>query len=471
MLVSAVSARGIAAAGEATDSQLQEEAAILQQAQILSRAFAIVAKRIKPSVVHIKVERVAAAEFRDSPFDMFEDLLRRRFPGRFPPRQRSEAAVGTGSGVIVDSRGYILTNNHVVGGADNIIVRLSDGREVQAELVGADPDSDIAVIRIAADRLTPAILGDSDDCEVGECVMAMGSPFGLEATVTTGIISARGRSNLNIVEIEDFIQTDAAINPGNSGGPLVNLKGEVIGINSAIFSRSGGYQGVGFAIPINIARTVMKGLIANKRVTASYLGAGLQALTPALARTFGIESPRGALVTEVFADTPAARAGLRRGDVIVQYGKRAIEDDQQLRNLIATTDAGEEVEMVVIRSGKSLTLRVKVEAKPETVVLQQGKQILEALGIEVGDLTPTMRQRLGYETTAWGVLVTSVVRGSTAAGIGIRPGTLILKVDDVEVRTPDELKNALGSARARRGINLVWRTGRFVHGVRLMLGE
>lgn len=459
-------------AAPAQEADRAQEDAILSRAQDLSRAFAIVAKRIRPSVVNLKVRRAGpGAEGMNDASDLFEEMLRRHFGGRRPQR-RPESTVGQGSGVIVDSRGYILTNNHVVGDSESVLVKLADGRELPAEVVGTDPDSDLAVLRITAENLVAAPMGDSDECEVGEIVMAVGSPFGLELTVTSGILSARGRSNLNITEVEDFLQVDAAVNPGNSGGPLVNLKGEIIGINSAIFSKSGGYQGIAFAIPVNIARTVMKGLITNRHVTQSYLGATLQALTPQLARTFSLETPRGALVAEVFPSTPAAAAGLRRGDVVLRYGKREIEDDQQLRNLIATTGAGEEIELGIVRGGKTQTLKVRVEAAPETVtVARRSKKILDGLGIEIGELTEPVRERFGYEENAKGVLVTSVRRGSDALSIGIRPGSLILKVDETEIRTADELRTALGAADGKRGLVLVWRTGRYLQRVRLQFPE
>jgi serine protease Do len=457
----------------AAEDNRAEEDRILAQAQIVSQAFAIIAKRVRPAVVNIRVERTqtrTTGDFND-PTELFRELLRRRFPGRIPDAQ-PRTTVGQGSGVIVDERGYILTNNHVVGSADTIIVKLSDGKEFPAELIGTDPDSDVAVIKIETDHLTIAPTGDSDDCLVGESVLAIGNPFGLESTVTTGIISARGRSGVGIVEVEDFIQTDASINPGNSGGPLVNLKGEVIGINTAIYSKSGGSMGINFAIPINIARSIMQGIITNKRVTSSYLGLQLQKLTPELARSFGLESPQGALVIGVLADTPAAKAGIMRGDIIIKYGKREIKDDHQMRNLVATTSPGTDVTVELIRRGKAFATTVRLEAVPEEVAVRaRTDKVLDSLGIEVAEFTTALGQRLGYEQGAWGVLVMSVGRRSEAARIGIRPGSLIMKVDESEVKTPEELRAALAAADIRKGFNLIWRTGRYVQRVRISVAE
>lgn len=465
----------LSAIGEENPPPLKnEEEAILTQAQLASRAFAIVAQRVLPAVVHLKVERVRTVAVAEDPFSLFDELLSRRFGPSFGPsfpRRRRFVEQSQGSGVIVDPRGYILTNHHVVGNADKILVKLSDGRSVPGELVGSSPESDVAVVRIEADRITVAPMGDSDDCMVGEWVLAIGSPFGLESTVTSGIISAKGRSGVRIAEYEDFIQTDAAINAGNSGGPLLNLKGEVIGINTAILSGSGagGFDGIGFAIPINIARTLMNGIIANKRMMGSYLGAHFQTVTPEIAEQFGLPAARGVLLTEVLADTPAARAGLRRGDIILRFGKREITDEDHLRTLVATTSPGKEIEIEFLRGHEKKTTRVTIEAIPEEVILEfQSRRLLDDLGLgTLVALTPAIAKEIGYPPSAEGVLVLTIKPRSQAHRMGLVPGSLILQVDETEVKTPEELRAALGKGDLRKGIKLIWRSGAYLRSVLL----
>ena len=282
-----------------------EEEQILDKMAVINQAFEIVSKKIRPAVVNIQAE--------------------------------SSGVVGhsQGSGVIIDEQGYILTNAHVIAGADSVIVRLFDGREFTAEIIGENSESDIAVIRIQAPNLTIAKMGDSESSKVGHWVLAIGNPFGLESTVTAGIISAKGRTSVGSLSIADFIQIDAPINPGNSGGPLINLRGEVIGINSVTNKNS---EGLNFSIPINLARSIMQGIISHKNVATSYLGAALRAVDNDIADAFGLNAAKGALVTKVYKQTPASKAGLQSGDIIVRYGTRYINDDQELRTLVATTD-------------------------------------------------------------------------------------------------------------------------------------
>ncbi|RMF85297.1 MAG: hypothetical protein D6744_01630, partial [Planctomycetota bacterium] len=313
-----------AAALDTTDAVGPKEA--IRYANALSEAFANAAEKIRPSVVSIhSVKRIkrdgwTIRRFGDMPdilpFDG-DDLLRRFFGDRgLRLPERPWVQEGLGSGVIVSEDGYILTNNHVAGNADELLVRTHDGKEYTAKVVGVDPMTDLAVIRVDAKGLTAAELGDSDELKVGEWVVAAGSPFGLTGTITAGIVSATGRSNVRIVDYADFIQTDAAINPGNSGGPLVNLKGQVVGINTAIASRSGGFNGVGFAIPVNMARTVMHSLIEKGEVVRGWLGVSIQPLDEALAHSFGYDKTDGVLVGDVLEDGPADKAGLKAGDII-----------------------------------------------------------------------------------------------------------------------------------------------------------
>ena len=416
----------------------------------------------------------------NDPFDFFSDFFGHGFPGFPPPDMRRQSAreeiqPGQGSGVIIEQDGYILTNNHVVGDADAIRVLLLDGREYPAELIGADPASDVAVIKINAENLTVAKIGDSDAIEVGEWVLAVGNPFGLDFTVTSGIISARGRTGMNILEMEDFIQTDASINPGNSGGPLVNLRGEVIGINTFIYSPGGNAQtsgsiGVGFAIPSNMANNIMKSLISHKQVTSSYLGVETQTLTQELSEAFGLAAPRGALVQSVNRDSPAEKAGMQRGDVVIRWGRREISDDQQFRNLVTIATPGEPVEVEVIRDGRTALLSVVPAAStPEMVIEGRGDRFLQSLGIQIAELTPELREAVGYEPDAFGVLVTGIERGSPAHQIGFRQGSLILSINGTEIHSVQEFRNALGANTRTRDFTFVWRNGAFLRRVTLTI--
>ncbi|MFQ5902242.1 MAG: Do family serine endopeptidase, partial [Candidatus Binatia bacterium] len=303
------------------------------------KAFAAVARKISPAVVFIKVEKTVTGGSPFSPSMPFGDEFFRHFfgepfPYRQPPRQR-QRIVGQGSGFIISSDGYIVTNNHVVGDADKVIVGLIDGREFTAKTIGTDPHTDVAVIKIEAKYLPVLPLGDSDALEVGEWVLAIGNPFGLSHTLTAGIVSAKGRSSIGITDYEDFIQTDAAINPGNSGGPLINLEGRAVGINTAIFSQTGGYMGIGFAIPINMAKSIRDQLIKHGSVTRGYLGIMIQDITPALAKTFGLDTTKGVLISEVTKGSPAGMAGLARGDVIVEFNGHPVEKVGPFHNEVA----------------------------------------------------------------------------------------------------------------------------------------
>ena len=333
--------------------------------------FVQVAKAVMPAVVNIFSSREGTATsfhgFSDDPLfrRFFGDELLRRFGepgGRNVPRER-----GLGSGVIVSPSGVIITNHHVVGEADAIKVLLSDKSEFTAELIGTDPKSDLAVLRIDATNLPTIPWADSDRLQVGEYVLAIGNPFGLNQTVTMGIVSAVGRARMGIAEYEDFIQTDAAINPGNSGGPLVNARGEVVGINTAIFSRSGGSMGIGFAVPSNMARAIVDQLVATGRVVRGWLGVSIQDLTPDLASQVGAAEAKGVLVSDVLDRSPAERAGLQRGDIIREFDGRAVDDATQLRNAVAGTTIGRRVSIGVIRDGHALTLPVTIGEQPKRV--------------------------------------------------------------------------------------------------------
>jgi serine protease Do len=328
--------------------------------------YSAIAKSVMPAVVNISSVHVIQTYERYSPFaadPFFQQFFGGGMYDYVVPRERREMSLG--SGVIVDDRGTILTNNHVVEQATEVRVALSDGRELPAKILGVDPRTDLAALRVEATNLPHAPLGDSDALQVGDIVLAFGNPFGLGGTVTMGIVSAIGRGNLGLADYEDFIQTDAAINPGNSGGALVNTRGEVIGINTAIFSRSGGYQGIGFAIPSTMAHEVLDDLLQNGRVVRGYAGLAVQPLTPDLARAFQLPDTRGAVVTDLDPDGPTARAGLKRGDVIVAVGSRPVASDEELRTQMSRLRPGDRVSLGLLRNGQKATVEVTLVEPPQ----------------------------------------------------------------------------------------------------------
>lgn len=394
------------------------------------QAMAEIAEAVRPAIVNIstiKTEKVSDAPL--SPF--FDDPFFRRFFGdRFQHREtpRTRKALSLGSGVIVSSEGYILTNNHVIKNADQIKVLLSDKREFTGEIIGRDPKTDLAVIKIDAENLPTIKMGDSDALRVGEIVLAVGSPYGLNQTITMGIVSAVGRANVGIADYEDFIQTDAAINPGNSGGALVNAKGKLVGINTAIFSTTGGYQGIGFAIPSNMVKTVMASLIEKGKVVRGWLGVTVQSITPGLAEQFGLEKDYGTLVADVVENSPAEKAGLMRGDVIIGLNGKEVEEPYNLRNLVASTQPGEEIELQIIRDGSIKKLTVTVGELPSET--QKTPTVFEnALkGVSVQNLTPEISGQLNLPDKIRGVVVTDIEQGSPAE-TALMPGDVILEIN------------------------------------------
>lgn len=403
--------------------------------------FVPVVKRTSPAVVNISTTRVVKqgenkSPFMDDPFfrHFFGDEFMRRFNG---PRKRQESALG--SGVIVDAKGYIVTNNHVIAKADEIKVVLSDDREFEGKVVGTDPKTDLAVIKIDGKDLPALSWGDSDKLDVGEYVLAIGNPFGLNQTITMGIVSAVGRANVGIADYEDFIQTDAAINPGNSGGALVNSRGELIGINTAIFSRSGGYMGIGFAVPSNMVRTVMSSLVKDGKVTRGWLGVSIQNVNKDLAEQFDLKNTDGALVNEVMNETPAEKGGVEAGDVIVEFDGKKVRDTTELRNIVAATPVGKPVKVVVIRDSKRKTLTIKIDEQPKDMRAQAQEPEAEVAtdsplaGVEVTSLNAEMSQELGIDQTS-GVVVTGVHPDSAAQAAGLRRGDVILSIQRTAVR-------------------------------------
>lgn len=439
-----------------------------------SKAFAEVARKVSPSVVLIQVERetevAQISPFGDGqqwPFgdDLFKRFFGDRFPdmprfnapgGKQPGRQR--AVVGQGSGFVFaanNNKTYILTNNHVIEGNDKISVKFLDGREFEAKIKGTDPKSDIAVIEIEASGLPGVQIGDYSQLEVGEWVVAIGNPFGLSHTLTVGVVSAKGRTSLGINDYEDFIQTDAAINPGNSGGPLANLDGEVIGMNTAIFSRSGGYMGIGFAIPINLAARIANQLIEKGEVERGYLGIMIQPLTADLARSFDLKNDKGILIAQVTKNSPADKAGLKAGDVIVNYQGRPMSDTGDFRNQVALAQPGSKVEFDIIRDGKQRNISVKVDKLSDhKQAAQESSQASEKLGLVVQTITVDLAKQLGIKAGK-GVIVTEVAPGSVATMAGIGRGSVILEVNRKAVNTAAEFDQAIKNSANNKVLLLV----------------
>ncbi len=396
-----------------------------------NRAMAEVASVVKPSVVNIASVKTVKADERIAPF--FNDPFFRRFFGdefRNFERPRGHKQSGLGSGVIVDRRGYILTNNHVIRGADEITVTLSDRREFKGRVVGTDQKTDLAVVKIDSDNLPVVQLGDSDKLKPGETVLAVGNPFGLSQTITTGIVSATGRANVGIADYEDFIQTDAAINPGNSGGALVNIRGELVGINTAIFSTSGGYQGIGFAIPSNMAKAVMESLIKTGKVVRGWLGVSIQPLSGDLVKQFRLSDDSGALVGDVVEDSPAQQAGIQRGDVIVAFEGKAVADVRQLRNMVADSPPGKQVTVKLIREGEAKTVEVKIGEMPAEMQSGPAESSEESQfrGVSVQDLTAQIKEGLNIPKRINGVVVADIADDSPAEGILLK-NDLIMEIN------------------------------------------
>jgi len=409
--------------------------------------FSPIVKKTAPSVVSItSTSFMKAADDGDSLSQLFRGIPGFQIPDsqQNRPQRKQQAA---GSGVIMTSDGFILTNHHVVDSATKVHVKLADKREFDARVVGTDSDADIAVIKVEATGLPAVTIGDSSRVEVGDVALAIGNPFGLGQTVTMGIVSALGRTGLGIEQYENFIQTDAAVNPGNSGGALVNSRGELIGINTAILSESGGNQGIGFAIPSNMARSLMNQIKDHGKVTRGYIGIFPQDLTPQLASSFGIKDTRGALVASVEDNSPAANGGMMRGDVIREVNGKEINDQGELRNQIADVEPGSTLSMKVLRSGVEKTLSIKVAARPVETASKAGPApdpgTSGKLGVAIQDINPQIAQQLGLPTSASGVVVTQVQPDSPAAEAGVQRGDVVQEVNRQPVKSASDFRNAV----------------------------
>ena len=438
----------------------------LARAEELSSGFRWVAKQTLPSVVSVrtirKVQSPQLSQFEDQfggipgggQFDDLFDQLRERM--REQQGGSQGIATGEGSGFIISSDGLIMTNAHVVRGADEVTVTLEDGTEHIATDIKSDDFADVAVLRIKVARPLPALkLGDDSKMEIGDWVLAFGSPFGLDRTVTQGIISAKSRGLRNLPSRQEFLQTDAAINPGNSGGPLVNLDGEVIGINTAIETRSGGYDGVGFAVPVSLAKWVGDQLAADGKVRRAYLGVKPDDVDSDIAKALDLPTSKGVIVSEVTKGSPAEQAGVKVQDVILKLHDRAVSNRQQLISVAERLNIGQSYPLVVLRDGKEVELNIVAAEFPEHVA--QASQQIDALGAEVQELTPELARELELDTDS-GVVVTNVQRGSLAARIGLRPGVVIARIGKTEVNSMEDFEKGLEAAKEKRQLVLLIKT-------------
>jgi serine protease Do len=423
--------------------------------------FTHLSKELSPTVVNISSTRSASASaqygFEGAP-DEFGDMFEQFFGRPFSPEDFDSESLG--SGFIISKDGYIMTSNHVIQDSDEIIVRTIDGDEYDAKIIGADPGSDLALLKIEPENeLLPVTFGSSTDLQVGEWVVAIGAPFGFDYSVTAGIVSAKGRP-LQTEKYVPFIQTDVAINPGNSGGPLFNMRGEVVGINAQIVSRSGGYLGLSFAIPSDVAIDVIEQLKSSGHVTRGWLGVLFQDIDRNLAESFGLKQPRGALVAEVVPQSPASAAGLMPGDIITHFGTKRVERASDLPHLVGLTKPGEKVDLTVIRQGKQKIITVKISELPaEEELAEAGGSETGAesnrLGLTVRELTPEERVRLELQDTKRGVLVVQVAQNGAAAKARIRPGDVILTVNNKAVQNPDDLAGVMQSVEDGQAISML----------------
>ena len=433
----------------------------LAQAKAAPESFADLANKLLPSVVNISttqtIEGRPGMELpKLPPGSPFEDFFKEFFD-RNQPEQRARRATSLGSGFIVEATGYVVTNNHVIQDADEITVILHDDTRLKAELVGRDAKTDIAVLRVKPKDKLPAVkFGNSDKSRVGDWILAIGNPFGLGGTVTAGIISARGR-DINAGPYDDFLQTDASINRGNSGGPMFNIDGEVIGINTAIFSPTGGSVGIGFAIPATAAKPVIDQLIKHGQVRRGWLGVHIQAVTDEIAETLGLKEASGALVASVIKDGPAEQAKIEAGDVILEFDGKKITEMRRLPRMVADTEVGKSVPVIVWRNSKKVTLAAKVgelaETKQEVAAKtsgparESGERAVEALGLKLSSITPKVAEKFSLGKTAKGVVVTKVDDTGPAAEKGIRAGDVIVEVSQEEVTSPDDIAKKVADAK------------------------
>ena len=441
-------------------AQLTTDAASGQPVAIDSPAqgFTQIAKKVTPAVVNITASKEERGEHMRKPTD--RDRMEEFFGFRGPREPRAQ---GMGSGVIISPDGYIVTNNHVVDGAREVTVTLPDKRELKGKVVGTDPKTDLAMVKVDGRDLPFISWGDSSALQVGEYVLAVGNPFGLNSTVTSGIVSALGRGGMGITQYEDFIQTDAAINPGNSGGALVNTRGELVGINTAIISQSGGYQGVGFAVPSTMAKPVAESLVKSGKVVRGHLGIGIQDLTPDLAKSFGLDALKGALVSDVKEESPAAKAGLMQGDVITKYQGTPVDSPRALQRAVTQTPIGSKVQITVMRDGREQTLHATVGDQPDAVQVAKAdsSDAEHALaGVSVRSLNPREARELGLSGKTQGVLVVGEEPDSKAERAGLTEGDVITEINRHPVKSIQDFERVAGDLKKdQSGLLLIYRRG------------
>ncbi|MBN2070593.1 MAG: Do family serine endopeptidase [Candidatus Krumholzibacteriota bacterium] len=426
-----------------------------------------VVEKVVPAVVYIQSKSIVRQQEYESPMmqdpffrRFFEDYLRRYNV----PKEREQQYLG--SGVIVDKDGYILTNNHLVQNADEVEVILPDKRTFDAVIVGSDPRSDVAVLKIDANDLPVVEMGNSEELRLGQTVLAIGYPYAVGQTVTKGIISALGRS-LELVDYENFIQTDAAINPGNSGGALINTRGELIGINTAIYSRSGGSQGIGFAIPIELAHSIMENIIAHGRVIRGYVGVVPQDVQPEMAEFFGLKDTEGVLISHVAEESPASRAGFERGDVVTEFGGRKIKDTGEFRRAAAEAEPGSEVAVEIIRNGKHRTLKVTMGEHPSNEPARVEKQIEDRnpvfLGVGLETLSDRYREAMNIPSRIKGVIIRQIDRNTPAAKAGLGTGDVIVEVNKKKIEDIDDFRKVVEDSDGSKVLLLVYRNGSYFY--------
>ncbi|MDE3045435.1 MAG: Do family serine endopeptidase [Verrucomicrobiota bacterium] len=428
-----------------------------------SQAFTQIAKKAMPCTVFIKAQvQTAAPQYSPDPF---QDDFFRRFFGQNPfQNQQPQQQQAAGSGFIIRQDGYIVTNFHVVKDATQISVMLNDGREYPAVIKGTDPRTDLAVLKIDEKNLPFLEFGDSDDLQVGEWVVAIGNPFGLEGTLTVGVVSAKGRQDLGIASYEDFIQTDAAINPGNSGGPLLNLQNQVIGVNTAIVGNTGGYMGIGFAIPSRMVQNVIEQILDGGTVKRAYLGIVLQPVDKELADALSLDKQDGILVSEVVKDSPAQQAGVLQGDIILSYNDKPVKNVAKFRNEVALMTPGSTIKLRVLRNQKQMDISVTLGSQNENEVITG--EVLSKIGLELENLTPELSARLGYTSDTEGVVISKIKPGSPAAMAGLRAGFLITGVaingtNQKRVKNLAEFDNAMKDLGDKKHIILIVRHQNF----------
>jgi serine protease Do len=427
-----------------------------------SKAFTQIAKKTMPSVVFIKAEysQNSSSEGNENYFDYFSDEFFRRFfghPNR-PNRKKAEPQVSGGSGFIVSEDGYILTNLHVIKDADKITIILNNGDEYEAKVIGTDSRTDLAVVKIDEKKTFPFLnFGNSNDLDIGEWVVAIGNPFALQSSLTVGVVSAKKRQNLRITDSDDFIQTDAAINPGNSGGPLLNLNAEVIGVNTAMISRTGGYNGIGLAIPSHMAKHVMEQIIKTGSVKRGYIGVYLQEVDKEIAEAFNLDTTNGVLIAEITKDSPAAKAGLKQGDIIISYNNTPVKSMNNFRNKISLLKPDTKIALKVLRNGKEKSFKLKLEASPDEKIETKESSKLGIEVTEIKNMSSEDLKKYRYNTKTEGLFISSVKRNSLASKAGLKKGMLILQINQKKTKTASDFYDAIKETEKRKQILLLIR--------------